>query len=102
MHPALHQLRTLRFHHIDNDAMIAYSKRDPGTGDTVVCVVNLDPYHAQEATLWLDLPAVGLDWHHRFTAHDEVTGASYDWGQANYVRLEPWNTVAHIVHVQHH
>jgi len=33
-HPALQQLRTLRFHHIDNDALIAYSKQDPETGDT--------------------------------------------------------------------
>ncbi|NED38333.1 DUF3459 domain-containing protein, partial [Streptomyces sp. SID8499] len=48
-HPALHQLRNLRFHHTDNDAVIAYSKR---TGeDTVVVVANLDPHHTQEATV---------------------------------------------------
>ena len=46
-HPALQQLRTLHFHHIDNDALLAYSKTDPATGDTVLVVVNLDPHEAQ-------------------------------------------------------
>ncbi|MCP2167015.1 alpha-1,4-glucan--maltose-1-phosphate maltosyltransferase [Goodfellowiella coeruleoviolacea] len=96
-HPALHQLRTLRFHHIDNDALIAYSKTDPASGETVVVVVNLDPHTTQEATLWLDLPALGRDWSDRFLAHDEVTGQTWEWGQANYIRLEPWHAVAHIV-----
>jgi starch synthase (maltosyl-transferring) len=99
-HPALRQLRTLRFHHIDNDAMIAYSKVDPATGDTVVCVVNLDPYGTQEGTLWLDLPALGKDWSDRFPAHDQVTGEHWEWGHANYVRLEPWRAVAHIVAIR--
>src|SRR6201986_115683 len=32
-HPALSQLRTSKFHAIDNDALLAYSKFDPITGD---------------------------------------------------------------------
>ena len=99
-HPALQQMRTLRFHHIDNDALIAYSKQDPATGDTVVTVVSLDPTDPQAGTLWLDLPSLGFDWHERLIAHDEVTGETWDWGQANYVRLEPWRAVAHIVGLQ--
>ncbi|NIH80074.1 starch synthase (maltosyl-transferring) [Amycolatopsis viridis] len=99
-HPALQQMRTLRFHHVDNDALLAYSKQDPATGDTVVVVVTLDPHQAQEGTVWLDLPALGFDWHERLIAHDEVTGETWDWGQANYVRLEPWRSVAHVVAVQ--
>ncbi|QWF82682.1 maltotransferase domain-containing protein [Amycolatopsis sp. CA-230715] len=99
-HPALHQLRTLRFHHVDNDALLAYSKQDPATGDTVVVVVTLDPYAPQEGTVWLDLPSLGFEWHERLIAHDEVTGDTWDWGQANYVRLEPWRAVAHIVGIR--
>jgi starch synthase (maltosyl-transferring) len=96
-HPALHQLRTLRFHHVDSGALLAYSKQDPATGDTVVVVVNLDPRAAQAGTLWLDLPSLGFDWYDRLIAHDEITGETWDWGQANYVRLEPWRAVAHVV-----
>ncbi|MFB9433877.1 maltotransferase domain-containing protein, partial [Streptoalloteichus tenebrarius] len=97
-HPALQRLRTLRFHHVDNDALIAYSKRDPVSGDTVVCVVTLDPHRPQEATLSLDMPALGLGWDERFDAHDEVSGELFDWGARNYVRLHP-HRVAHIVSV---
>ncbi|WP_130344920.1 maltotransferase domain-containing protein [Herbihabitans rhizosphaerae] len=96
-HPALRQLRTLRFHHVEGEALIAYSKTDPDSGDTVVVVINLDPHDAREATLWLDLPAIGFNWHERLTAYDEVSGETWDWGQANYIRLEPWRAVAHIV-----
>jgi starch synthase (maltosyl-transferring) len=96
-HPALQQLRNIVFHHIDNDALIAYSKFDPVTGDAVLVVVNLNPFGAESGTLWLDMPALGLEWHERFAVRDEVSGEHFHWGQANFVRLEPWRNVAHIV-----
>ncbi|WP_189700754.1 DUF3459 domain-containing protein, partial [Streptomyces chromofuscus] len=97
-HPALRGLRNLRFHHTDNDALIAYSKR---TGsDTVLVVVNLDPHHTQEATVSLDMPQLGLDWHTCVPVHDELTGETHHWGRANYVRLEPGRAPAHVLHVQ--
>jgi starch synthase (maltosyl-transferring) len=98
-HPALQQLREITFHHIDNDALIAYSKTDPGTGDTVIVVVNLNPYGAEQGTLWLDQPAMDMSWGQNFVVHDEVTAESYPWGQGNFVRLEPWKAVAHVMHV---
>jgi starch synthase (maltosyl-transferring) len=96
-HPALQQLRELHFHFVDNDALLAYSKTDPVTGDTVICVVTLDPANAQQGTLWLDQPALGLDWGQSFGVRDEVSGTDYTWAQANFVRLEPWNAVCHIM-----
>ncbi|NLE80976.1 MAG: alpha-1,4-glucan--maltose-1-phosphate maltosyltransferase [Rhodococcus sp.] len=96
-HPALQQLRNLHFHHVDNDALIAYSKFDPATGDAVLTVINLDPYSAEQGHIWLDMPAIGHDWHDRMTVRDEVTGEQYDWGQTNFVRLEPWRAAAHII-----
>ncbi|MDX6276007.1 MAG: hypothetical protein QOJ72_135, partial [Nocardioidaceae bacterium] len=99
-HPALQQMRTLHFHHVDQDALIAYSKQDPDTGDTVVVVVSLDPHESREGTLWLDLPALGFDPGDQLTAHDEVTGETYDWGDANYVRLDPTRAAAHILTLQ--
>ncbi|MBX9399655.1 DUF3459 domain-containing protein, partial [Streptomyces sp. TRM72054] len=97
-HPALRRLRNLRFHHTDNDALIAYSKH---TGsDTVLVVVNLDPHHTQEATVSLDMPHLGLDWHDSVSVRDELTGETYQWGSTNYVRLEPGRAPAHVLHVQ--
>ncbi|MFC7310079.1 alpha-1,4-glucan--maltose-1-phosphate maltosyltransferase [Streptomyces monticola] len=97
-HPALRSLRSLRFHHTDNDALIAYSKRQGP--NTVLVVVNLDPYHTQEATISLDMPELGLEWHESVPVRDELSGDTYHWGRSNYVRLEPGRTPAHILTVQ--
>ena len=98
-HPALQQLRTLHFHDVDNDQLIAYSKLDPATGDCLLTVVSLDAQGAQEGTLTLDMAALGYHDDARFSVRDEVTGSEFHWGQANFVRLEPWSAVAHIVAV---
>ncbi|MFD9422124.1 MULTISPECIES: alpha-1,4-glucan--maltose-1-phosphate maltosyltransferase [unclassified Streptomyces] len=94
-HPALQQLRDVHFHTVDNEALIAYSKRS-GT-DVVLVVVNLDPHHTQEATVSLDMPKLCLDWHETVPVRDELTGDTYHWGRTFYVRLEPGITPAHIV-----
>jgi starch synthase (maltosyl-transferring) len=114
-HPALHRLRNLRFHTVDQPDWLAFSKRvtpraetnlagQAGYGspadDTVLVIVNLDPHQAREATVWLDLPALGMDWGTEFTVTDEFSGQSYRWGQANYVRLDPSYHPAHIFTVR--
>ena len=117
-HVALHWLRNLRFHHVDQSELICFSKRLYGAGtiserssgqagprageqggdaaDTVLVVVNLDPHQAREATVWLDMPELGMDWHEEFTVKDELSGEIFSWGQANYVRLDPAVRPAHI------
>ncbi|MGW3867820.1 alpha-1,4-glucan--maltose-1-phosphate maltosyltransferase, partial [Streptomyces sp. NPDC005047] len=97
-HPALHRLRNLRFHRTDNEALIAYSKRLGS--DAVLVVANLDPHRTQEATISLDMPQLGLDWHETVPVHDELTGQTYHWGRTNYVRLEPGGAPAHVFHVR--
>ncbi|MGE3289020.1 MAG: maltotransferase domain-containing protein [Pseudonocardia sp.] len=99
-HPALQQLREIDFHTIDNDQLIAYSRRDPASGDTVLVVCTLDPWNAQQGTIALDLPKLGLDWGDTLTVHDEVSDATFRWGQFNFVRLEPWHHVAHVLTIQ--
>lgn len=94
-HPALRQLRSLRFHHTDNDAVLAYSKRSGS--NTVLVVANLDPHHTQEATVSLDMPELGLSWHESVPVRDELTGETYHWGRTNYVRLEPGRAPAHVL-----
>jgi starch synthase (maltosyl-transferring) len=96
-HPALQQLRNLRFHPVNNDAVLAYSKRSGDGSDVVLVVVNLDPHHTQEATVSLNMPELGLAWHESTPVRDELTGETYHWGRDNYVRLEPGRTPAHIL-----
>ncbi|MBF9070756.1 alpha-1,4-glucan--maltose-1-phosphate maltosyltransferase [Streptacidiphilus fuscans] len=103
-HPALHQLRNLRFHRTDNDAVVCFSKFSrvptPGGGektDWVLVVLNLDPHSVREATVFLDLPELGLERTETLWVRDELTGESYQWGRDNYVRLDPRHQVAHIL-----
>jgi starch synthase (maltosyl-transferring) len=99
-HPALHRLRNLRFHLVDQPELMCFSKRtssippSPEGDDTVLVVVNLDPHRTREATVWLDLAALGVD--REFIVTDELTGESHLWGRANYVRLDPATRPAHI------
>ncbi|QNI08027.1 alpha-1,4-glucan--maltose-1-phosphate maltosyltransferase [Mycobacterium kubicae] len=99
LHPALQQLRNIHFHTIDNDALLAYSKFDPTTGDCVLVVVTLNAFGPEEATLWLDMAALGMEPYERFWVRDELTGEEYQWGQGNYVRLDPGRSVAHIINM---
>ena len=93
---ALQQLRTLRFHATDNDRVIAYSKSDPLSGNVVLVVVNLDPRNPQEATVAVDTTALGRPAGESYPIQDMITGACYQWGERNFVRLEPMRDVAHI------
>jgi len=104
-HPALHQLRNLRFHYSDQPEILCYSKSvlaegGGGERDTVLVVVNTDPHHPREATVWLDLSALGASVGEGFVVADELSGQEFRWGQANYVRLDPAVTPAHIFTVK--
>jgi starch synthase (maltosyl-transferring) len=104
-HPALHQLRNLRFHHSDQPEILCYSKSvlaegGGGERDTVLVVVNIDPHYPREATVWLDLPALGVTAGEDFATTDELSGQEFRWGQANYVRLDPAAAPAHIFTVK--
>ena len=97
-HPSLHRLDTLHLHDADSPDIMTWSKR---LGDDVVLVVvNLDPHGAREATVRLDLSALGFDWDERFEVHDAVTGQTYEWGASNYVRLDPFDEPAHVFTVR--
>jgi starch synthase (maltosyl-transferring) len=93
--PALQVFSNVHFLETYNEAIIAYAKQSPG--DCLLCVVNLDPHHAQEGVALvpaqLGLPPV-------FTVEDLLTGDHFDWriGE-NYVRLDPGATQAHVLKV---
>ena len=86
-HPALQWLANVTFHQVDNSEVMAWSKRE---GDDVVLVVlNLDPHSEHEATVQLDLPALGVGWDDHVLVTDELTGRTWTWGRSNYAKLSP-------------
>jgi starch synthase (maltosyl-transferring) len=104
-HPALGQLRNIRFHASEDDSVLVYSKHlegrftPTGLDDTVIVIANVDPHSVRETTVHLDLAAMGLAPGIRFEVEDLVTGDRWDWGDANYVRLDAFTRPAHILHV---
>ena len=106
---ALHTTRTLHFHTVPNDQLIAYSKTthegpepDPLTPqrNPVLCVVNLDPRSGQAAHLDLDLVALGIDPSRPFQVEDLLGGARYTWeGHHPYVELHPGDQPGHVLRV---
>jgi starch synthase (maltosyl-transferring) len=75
---------SLKFHPIDNDRLIAYSKGD------ILVVVNLDVNH----------PQMGFIDFGPCTVHDLLAGGHYTWsGPRNYIELSPHTLPAHVFKV---
>ncbi|MBO3090269.1 alpha-1,4-glucan--maltose-1-phosphate maltosyltransferase [Cellulomonas dongxiuzhuiae] len=106
-HPALQQLSNVRVHPTTDDALVAFSRHldaehsPTGRADTVVVIVNIDPFAAREGAVHLDLTAFGLPPDRGVVAHDVLSGESYGWSDEVYVRLDPQVRVAHVVHLEH-
>jgi starch synthase (maltosyl-transferring) len=99
--PALHRNDGLRFHEIDNDQLLAYSKATPDGANVVVVVVNLDPHHVHSGWLRLPLEDLGLDPAQPYQVHDLLSDARYFWtGPRNYVELDPAASPAHVFRVR--
>jgi starch synthase (maltosyl-transferring) len=102
-HPALHWLRNLVFHHVDDSNIMAFSKRrtlPDGSEDIIVVVANLDPHSTRESTVHLDMPALGFDYGDTFAAQDLITDESWHWGEHNYVRLGPAGEPVHVLAIR--
>ena len=100
-HPALQYDSGLAFHRTDNGDLIAYSKRSPDGRDLVFVVVNLDPRNMQHGFVQLPLVDWGITPHATVEVDDLLSGERYFWrGEWNYVRLDPQDRVAHVLHVQ--
>jgi starch synthase (maltosyl-transferring) len=104
-HVALRRLRNLTVHPTSDDATVCYSRRveaadsPDGVADTVVVVLNLDPYNVRQGVAYLDLAALGVDGG-EFDAYDELSGETYRWNAEPFVRLDPWVNPGHVIHVR--
>jgi len=96
--PALQSNESLRFHPIDNDQLIAYSKRTPDKKNVIITVVNLDPFSRQSGFLELPLDELGIDVRHPYRIVDLLTGTRFMWqGPRNYIELRPGEMPAHVL-----
>ncbi len=100
--PALHGDWSLRFHGVDNDQLLCYSKQTVDRSSVMLVVVNLDPRRIQAGWTDLSLDVLGLDPGQPYQAHDLLSDTRYSWrGVRNYVELNPQRTPAHIFRIEH-
>jgi len=99
--PALHGDRSLRFHSVDNEQLICYSKHTADFSNVILTVVNLDPHHTHSGWLLLTLSELGLEADKPFQVHDLLSGARYLWNSdRNFIELNPRVMPAHIFRVR--
>ncbi|MEA2453667.1 MAG: hypothetical protein QOG04_2377 [Actinomycetota bacterium] len=95
-HAALSGLTNLVFHETDKENVLAFSKTS-ADGESILVVVNLNPFFWEEATLHLDLEALGIGYDEAFEVHDLLSDTRFVWnGPSNYVRLDPNVESAHV------
>jgi starch synthase (maltosyl-transferring) len=89
----------LRFHATDNREIVAYSKRAPDNGETLLVIVNLDPFHMQHGHV--EVP--GFEPDDIYTVRDLLDDVTYEWrGGWNYVRFDPDIRQGHILWLPTH
>lgn len=99
--PALQSNDRLRFHVVDNEQLIAYTKTTENFDNVILTVVNLDPVWTQSGWVGLPLEELGLDPTQPYDVHDLLTDAHYAWsGTHNYVELNPHILPAHIFSIR--
>ena len=102
--PALQSDWNLRFHPVDNDMLLCYSKSGAADAEglsTIVVVANLDPHNAQSGWIELPLDDLGVDAARPYQAHDLLSGARFLWqGPRNFIRLDPQSSPVHILRLR--
>lgn len=100
-HAALQSNQSLRFHQINNEQMIGYTKQSEDLTDLMLMVVNLNPYQTQSGWIYLPLELLGLKAYQSYQLYDLLNDAQYTWwGEYNYVELNPHVSPAHLFWVK--
>jgi starch synthase (maltosyl-transferring) len=98
---ALQNDHSLRFHEVDNEQILCYTKQSDDLGNVIAVVVNLDPHHVQAGWVTIPVGDWGLEPSESYQAHDLLSGARFLWrGDRNFVELAPQTAPAHILRLR--
>jgi starch synthase (maltosyl-transferring) len=91
---------SLRFHAIENDQILAYSKRTADLANAILIIVNLDPHRTQSGWVDVEIDELDLAEDEEYEVHDLLSEARYLWrGRRNFVMLDPSSQPAHVFRV---
>jgi len=98
---ALQNTHSLKFHDIDNEALVCYSKATDDLNNIILVVVSLDPDHTHSGWLHFPVRDFGMEVHDPYQVHDLISGSFYLWeGEHNYVEINPGVLPVHIFQVR--
>ncbi len=98
---ALREYENLRFHTVENEQIIFYSKATEALDNIILVLVNLDPYNSQSGFAYVPLESFGINVGDPYQVEDLLTGEKFVWnGRRNFVMLDPHSRPAHIFKVR--
>lgn len=98
--PALQRTNNITFADTDNGALLAYIKTSPSGTNSILTVVNMDPYHTHSGWVTIPWETLGFQDDRMYMVQDLLAGGRFLWqGNSNYVKLEPHTCPAHIFRV---
>ena len=88
--PALQETKNLKFHEIDNEQVLYYSKVNPESSNLILIVISLDPYNSQKAKLPIPLTEFNLSPNQSYRVHELLSNRKYLWeGKTQEITLNP-------------
>ena len=97
---ALREHENLRFHIVENEQILFYSKATEDLDSVILVLVTLDPYNSQSGYANVPIENFGIDASDPYQVEDLMTGEKFTWhGRRNFVILDPNTRPAHVFRV---
>ena len=98
---ALREYENLRFHTIENEQILFYSKATEALDNIILVMVTVDPYNSQSGFAYVPIESFGIPAEDPYQVEDLITGEKFTWrGRRNFVMLDPHARPAHIFRVR--
>lgn len=98
--PAFHTTWNLELYEVDNENLLFFGKLSEGD-ETILVVVNLDPFNTQAGWLKIPIGEFGLGSDQPYLCHDLLSEEKFIWhGERNHVELNPYMLPAHIFKIR--
>jgi starch synthase (maltosyl-transferring) len=98
---ALQEYANLRFHLVENDNILFFSKATAARDNIILCAITVDPVYPQTAFVHAPLAESGIGETETYQVEDLLTGEKFFWtGERNFISLNPHTRPAHIFRVR--
>jgi len=102
-HPALQSTWNIQFCSIEDPNMLAFIKTTDDLSDSILVVVNLDPYAKHSGYVQVPRQRLKITEGINLKLHDLITDEYYTWTQEwNYVELDPYKMPFHLFKIEVH